>query len=174
LILATQYRNTEFFEKSCNTSRENRKRSTLRLCSVYGNRTNNNQCNDAKLETEKYKEYIKKVKAERPDDKPLTQEMIHQSQFMKAELHRIKKRYSSLIAEKQTIVDNINNEINLLKQQRRQKSDYLQRWLFKQFIMKNANSEKKDLIDIFYNYNELYAISLVDPCTTCTRHYRTI
>lgn len=115
-------------------------------------------CNEAKLETEKYKEYIKEVKAERPEGKPLTQEMIHQSQFMKAELHRIKKRYSSLIAEKQTIVDNINNEINILKQQRRQKSDYLQRWLFKQFIMQNANGEQKDLIDIFYNYNELHAI----------------
>ena len=115
-------------------------------------------CREAELETEKYKDYIKKVKAERPENEPLTQEMIHQSQFMKAELHRIKKRYSSLIADKQTIIDNLNNEINILKQQRRQKSDKLQRWLFKQFIMLNGKGEQKDLIDIFYNYNDRHTI----------------
>lgn len=115
-------------------------------------------CNEAESETEKYKEHIKKVKAERPEGQPLSEEMIRQSQFMKAELHRIKKRYSALIADKQSIVDSINNKINILKQERRQKSDKLQRWLFKQFKMLNAKGEQKDLIDIFYNYNDQHAI----------------
>lgn len=113
---------------------------------------------EAEQETEKYKKYIKAVKAERPENQPLTQEMIRQSQFMKAELHRIKKRYASLIAEKQAILDNINSNINILKQERRQKSDKLQRWLFKQFRMLNSKGEQKDLIDIFYNYNNQHTI----------------
>ena len=152
--------NGYFKQHEAEISSINREITLLENCDERKSANDNLQLirNRAEHEIEKYKEYIKKVKEERPEDHPLTPEMIRQSQFMKAELHRIKKRFSSLIADKQAVVDDINNKIDILKQQRRQKSDSLQRWLFKNFTMLNGNGESRDLIDIFYNYNDRHAI----------------
>ena len=76
------------------------------------------------------------------------QEMTKESQFMKAELRRLKKS----LAEKTTLeteYEDYQNNISRLKQLRKQLSDALQQWLFAQFRMLNAEGEEKDLLEIF-------------------------
>lgn len=76
------------------------------------------------------------------------QAMTKESQFMKAELRRLKK----LLAEKTTLeteYEDYQNNISRLKQLRKQLSDALQQWLFAQFRMLNAEGEEKDLLEIF-------------------------
>lgn len=72
-----------------------------------------------------------------------------ESQFMKAELRRIRKRWEITISEKEEAVRHFDNEIASLKQQRKQMSDSLQRWIFDQFSMLNALGERRTLTEIF-------------------------
>ena len=76
-------------------------------------------------------------------------ELIQESQFMKAELRRMKKRFAEEIEKSERQLTIINNEIAALKQQRKQMSDALQRWIFKQFSMLNALGERRTLTEIF-------------------------
>lgn len=75
--------------------------------------------------------------------------LIHESQFMKAELRRMKKRFAEEIEKTESQLTIINNEIASLKQQRKQMSDTLQRWIFEQFSMLNALGERRTLTEIF-------------------------
>ena len=75
-------------------------------------------------------------------------EMIRESQFMKAELRRLKKSLSEKTAL-ETEFDDYQENILRLKQLRKQLSDALQQWLFSQFRMQNQEGESKDLLEIF-------------------------
>ena len=79
-------------------------------------------------------------------------EMTRQSQFLKAELQRKKKAYAEQITAAQAIVDSYQEQITAWKQERKMKSDRLQRWLFSQFSLLNACEERKNLLDIFRDY----------------------
>ena len=83
-------------------------------------------------------------------DKLLQEEqaMIKESQFMKAELRRLKKS----LAEKTSLereYDDYRENITRLRQLRKQLSDALQQWLFSQFRMVNYKGECKNLLEIF-------------------------
>ena len=67
--------------------------------------------------------------------------LIRESQFMKAELHRMKKR----LAEATPIAD----ELEDLRRKRREMSEDLQRWLFTQYRLLNYKGEVKNVLDIF-------------------------
>lgn len=75
-------------------------------------------------------------------------EMIRESQFMKAELRRLKKSLSEKTAL-ETEFEDYQENILRLKQLRKQLSDALQQWLFSQFRMLNQEGESKDLLEIF-------------------------
>lgn len=75
--------------------------------------------------------------------------LVNESQFMKAELRRMKKRYAEEIEKTEQVLSAFNNEIAALKQQRKQMSDALQRWIFEQFSMLNALGERRTLTEIF-------------------------
>ena len=75
--------------------------------------------------------------------------LVNESQFMKAELHRMKKRFAEEIEKTEQVLSAFNNEIAALKQQRKQMSDALQRWIFEQFSMLNALGERRTLTEIF-------------------------
>ena len=109
-----------------------------------------------------YQEKIKEAKAKRdarreearldPEHKAVTpeeeQEMTKESQFMKAELRRLKKS----LAEKTTLETeyaDYQDNLQRLKQLRKTLSDALQQWLFSQFHMLNYQGESKDLLEIF-------------------------
>ena len=68
--------------------------------------------------------------------------LIRESQFMKAELHRMKKR----LAEATPIAD----ELEDLRRKRREMSEDLQRWLFSQHKLLNYKGEEKTVLEIFY------------------------
>ena len=67
--------------------------------------------------------------------------LIRESQFMKAELHRMKQRLAA--------ASPVNNKIEELKEKRRTMSEELQRWLFSQYILTNYRGEKKSVLEIF-------------------------
>ncbi|MBO5823873.1 MAG: RNA pseudouridine synthase, partial [Prevotella sp.] len=75
--------------------------------------------------------------------------LVQESQFMKAELRRMKKRIAEEIDKTELALSAFNNEIAELKHQRKQMSDALQRWIFDQFAMLNAKGERKTLTEIF-------------------------
>lgn len=102
-----------------------------------------------------YQEKMKEAKAKRdarrktgnltPEEEA---EMVKESQFMKAELRRLKKSLS----EKTTLeteYEVFQADILRLKQLRKTLSDTLQQWLFSQFRMQNHEGEIKDLQEIF-------------------------
>ena len=102
-----------------------------------------------------YQEKMKEAKAKRdarrktgnltPEEED---EMVKESQFMKAELRRLKKSLS----EKTTLeteYEVFQADILRLKQLRKTLSDALQQWLFSQFRMQNHEGKMKDLLEIF-------------------------
>ena len=102
-----------------------------------------------------YQEKMKEAKAKRdarrqegglsPEEE---QAMIKESQFMKAELRRLKKALS----EKTTLETEyaeFQENLQQMKQLRKTLSDALQQWLFMQFQMLNDQGESKDLLEIF-------------------------
>ena len=96
-------------------------------------------------------------------------EMIRESQYMKAELHRTKKRYAALLEAAEAEAEAYNSIIAKLKNIRKRKSDHLQRWLFSQFIFQNARGERKDLLSIFRNYYLLHS-----PKSVLATHFATV
>jgi pseudouridine synthase, rluA family len=113
----------------------------------------------------------KRLRDERRREKAIVsdneqREMIRESQYMKAELHRTKKRYAALLEAAEAEVEAYNRKIAELKSTRKRKSDQLQRWLFSQFIFQNARGERKDLLSIFRNYYLLHS-----PKSVLATHY---
>lgn len=79
------------------------------------------------------------------------QAMIKESQFIKAELRRLKKSLAKKTYLEKEFEDYQEN-IKQLKQLRKTLSDALQQWLFSQFRMQNPQGETKDLQEIFRDY----------------------
>ena len=75
--------------------------------------------------------------------------MIRQSQFEKAELHRLKKRVKSELEPYETRLRHALHHLNSLKEKRRNDSETLQKWLFTNFKFLNARGESRSLNDIF-------------------------
>lgn len=80
------------------------------------------------------------------DDEAL---LTKQSQFEKAELKRLRRNWDARIEEKAAVVALFNERIKALGAERRNRSLALQRWLFEQFVVLNANGEGKSLLEIF-------------------------
>lgn len=102
-----------------------------------------------------YQEKMKEAKAKRDSRREAGNlseaeeaQMIKESQFMKAELRRLKKSLSEKTAQ-ETEFEDYQENILRLKQLRKQLSDALQQWLFSQFRMLNLEGESKDLLEIF-------------------------
>lgn len=102
-----------------------------------------------------YQEKMKEAKAKRDSRREAGNlseaeeaEMIRESQFMKAELRRLKKSLSEKTAL-ETEFEDYQENILRLKQLRKQLSDALQQWLFSQFRMLNQEGESKVLLEIF-------------------------
>lgn len=113
----------------------------------------------------------KRLRDERRKEKAIVSEdeqrkMIRESQYMKAELHRTKKRYAALLEVAEAEAEEYNSRIAKLKNIRKRKSDHLQRWLFSQFTFLNAQGECSDLLSIFRNYYLLHS-----PKSVLATHY---
>ena len=75
--------------------------------------------------------------------------MVRESQYLKAELRRVRQHCEARLAEARKPVDGQEAKIGALRRRRREMSDALQLWLFSQYRVLNANGEERDLIGIF-------------------------
>ena len=103
-----------------------------------------------------YRLKIAEAKAERQrirETQTLTEEqeaaLVKESQFQKAELRRLRKRYTSELEALTTKVDLFEKPIQEMKRERRERSDALQHWLFQRFDLLNIHGERRTLTDIF-------------------------
>ena len=74
---------------------------------------------------------------------------VKESQFLKAELRREKKRWAETLADAKAEVKVYEQRIDELANQRKIMSEALQNWLFEHFVMVNYAGERRDLLDIF-------------------------
>jgi len=117
-----------------------------------------------KIETEQAKAVLNQAKAElkmakeareirRQSSPELSEEeqasLIRESQYQKAEYKRLEKEWKKRLEELETEVRYFDIEIERLKTERKERSAALQRKLFEQFRMLNAQGEVKDLYTIF-------------------------
>ncbi len=86
-------------------------------------------------------------------DSKLSLRLTRESQYQKAQLHRIKERWKVINQAVTRRIEKQEDEYRQLALQRRTMSDDLQRWLFAQFVMRNARGEEANLIDIFAHYD---------------------
>lgn len=106
----------------------------------------------ASKEIEAYKIMMQEAKVRRDKERTEqgeTEEMIRESQFQKAELRRMKKHWNEKVAEAESRLKPLEDELLQLKQERKRRSDALQRWLFDHFLMLNAQGQTRSLTDIF-------------------------
>ena len=76
-------------------------------------------------------------------------EMVRESQFQKAELRRATKRWNQLIEEVEAPLRTIIEEEKALAAERKRRSEALQRWLFDQYNLFNAQGERRTVSQIF-------------------------
>lgn len=75
--------------------------------------------------------------------------MIRQSQFEKAELHRLKKKLVTILEPYAVKLKDARARLDALKEKRRSDSEALQTWLFTNFRLLNARGESRSLSEIF-------------------------
>lgn len=76
-------------------------------------------------------------------------ELIHESQYQKAEYKRLERKWKERLSEIESEIDDFEKKVESLKTERKERSAALQRKLFEQFGMLNAKGEVKDLCTIF-------------------------
>ena len=76
-------------------------------------------------------------------------EFVKESQFLKAELRREKKRWAEKLAAAKAEVVDFEKRIDELANRRKTMSEALQNWLFEHFVMVNYAGERRNLLDIF-------------------------
>lgn len=82
-------------------------------------------------------------------DKDEIAAMIRQSQFEKAELHRLKKRAAERLEPLLAAMNEAQSHIDTLKERHHMDSEALQQWLFSNFTLLNARGESRTLSEIF-------------------------
>ncbi|WP_162173331.1 hypothetical protein [Segatella baroniae] len=104
---------------------------------------------------ENYRKEMKTAKARRDERRRMgdltaeeTQRLTRESQFMKAELHRLKMSVSNETALEREY-NAFQDDLDQLRRLRRQLSDHLQRWLFSQFNMRDKDGQEADLLTIW-------------------------
>ena len=76
-------------------------------------------------------------------------ELTRQSQHEKAELRRMKSRWEEQISDLKVQIDRHESKINSMKRRRKEMSDTLQEWIFRQYIVHNCLGESRSILDIF-------------------------
>lgn len=82
-------------------------------------------------------------------DKEELERLIRQSQFEKAELHRIKKRVKGELAPLAARLEDARTHLERLREKRRSDSEALQKWLFDEFRVLDAYGRSRSLSEIF-------------------------
>lgn len=110
---------------------------------------------EAEKEIEQAKKEIKQAKLLREErrqrctNSETLEQMIRESQFMKAELKRLEKRWKEALKPLEEELRSHDADLETLKAERKQRSADLQQRLFSAFKLWNARGEEKDLWAIF-------------------------
>ena len=81
--------------------------------------------------------------------KGMENELIRESQFLKAEYKRLERKWKQEAEAYQAVWQKLEEKVRRLKHERKLRSEALQKWLFAQFRLLNARGEEKDLWQIF-------------------------
>lgn len=99
------------------------------------------------------KEQLTRLIKKRDEDiaslRALKHDTIAESQFRNAEIKRAKDRWKVEISGQESKIKAIADKISILKKDRARKSDELQRWIFGQYIVCNAEGSKASILEIF-------------------------
>ncbi len=76
-------------------------------------------------------------------------ELTRQSQHEKAELRRMKARWEELLGDLKVQIGKHESRINDMKRRRKEMSDALQEWIFRQYIVNNGLGGSRSILDIF-------------------------
>ena len=107
---------------------------------------------NAKIEIDAYRELMQQSKINRDNlrhEGANEASLIAESQFQKAELRRIRSRWTTIIDSLKSQLTESDKKINDWKAERKQRSQALQQRIFRNFVMLNARGERRDLCDIF-------------------------
>ena len=74
---------------------------------------------------------------------------VKESQFLKAEVRRVKKRWEETLTATRQELEAMEKPIAELSAERKRKSEALQNWLFENFVMVNYAGERRHLLEIF-------------------------
>lgn len=108
----------------------------------HSNEETNYRC---QMEQDKERRHLLRATA----DEALLQQLTKESQYQKAQLKRMRKQHQT---EQEQILLRLapyKDEMTRLRKERSDRSDALQRWLFDQYNMRNANGESCTLMQIF-------------------------
>ena len=113
---------------------------------------------EGEVAVDSYRKYMQECKQRRDDIRtvrastgpaPTEEELIRESQYQKAELRRIKRHWKEETERVWEQLRPLEERLDSMKQERRQRSDTLQQWLFDNFILLNERGEQRSLTSIF-------------------------
>ena len=78
-------------------------------------------------------------------------QLLSEAQYAKAELRRDERVLKAEVMQAQAQLTALQQEIEALREERKERSAQLQGWLFKQFVVHNGEGESCTLFDIFEN-----------------------
>lgn len=82
-------------------------------------------------------------------DPVILEELTKESQFQKAQLHRLKTEWKDKIQKLESRLLYIEDEIRQMKRLRAEKSEELQKWIFRQYIVTNSEGQTVSISEIF-------------------------
>ena len=86
-------------------------------------------------------------------DEETARRLVRESQYQKAQLRRIRERWTVVIGAVNRRQEREREERQRLIARRRKMSDSLQHWLFDRFVMRNGRGEEASIADIFAHYD---------------------
>lgn len=110
----------------------------------------------------------KAVRSKRRSEGDLSPEeeadLIRQSQFEKAEYKRLERKQSEAVDKLKSQLAVWDDQVERLKNERKERSLELQKWLFDQYNMLDANGNRRTLTSIFSETKELMPPSGAGDC----------
>lgn len=108
----------------------------------------------AENEITKHKELILKARERREEIRKSMMDfdeesLLNESRFLKAELKRLQRKSAEEIEKAEARLNIFKSEITHLSNERQRRSDCLQKWIFKQFVVKDSLGNSSSILDIF-------------------------
>lgn len=110
---------------------------------------------EAACEISSYAEMMKEAKKRRDAaresgiDDAARERLLSESQYQKAELKRMKRRWDAIVGDAEADVAVFTRQIDALRRERKERSVALQRRVFEKFDFLNARGEVRNVCDIF-------------------------